>query len=287
MKKISAILLLTFIINFLPAFEWPVAEISIDSISSNFGDNNNGLINTSLIFKEKTQVTASENGTIIFQMQDESEDSDFFPSTLGNTIILSHEDELISVYGNLEEKSVKENISNKLYIKKNEVIGYAGNSGWQQKEKGLEFQIIDLKKDSAINPKVLLPRLEAELPLYVSNVVIINKNNVEFELNNHKSYPNGFYRIYQRKTSQSTPYKTILFLNGIIMDQIDYDTVNEENKKIYVSGKKKYVTSDIYPKENLQLLGEVSFTPGKSTLGINLQDILGNTKHYNYNITIY
>ena len=39
-------------------------------------------------------------------------------------------------------------------------------------------------------------------------------------------------------------------------------------------------------KVQLQLLGEVMFTPGRATLGLSISDILGNVKQLNYNIVI-
>lgn len=286
MRKILLSLIILNI-NLLFAFEWPIPDISNQWIFSYFGNNNGGIISTSLIFKDETSVVASEKGTILIKMQEQTEDTDFFPSTLGTTVIISHEDELLSVYGNLDSKSVSTHLQEKKIVEKKDIIGITGNSAWQKNKNSLEFQIIDTKKNSAINPKVLLPRMESELPLYVTNVIIKNKNNVSYELSKQKNFPSGFYRIYQLKSDLTNPYKTVLSLNGVIIDQINYDAINHENNKIYLSGKKKYTTSDIYPEKNLQLLGEVSFTPGKSTLGINIQDILGNTKQYNYNISIY
>ena len=65
-----------------------------------------------------------------------------------------------------------------------------------------------------------------------------------------------------------------------------YDMITQENNKLCIIGKKKYTAADVFPNENLQLLGEVMFTPGRATLGLSISDILGNIKHLNYNILI-
>ena len=58
----------------------------------------------------------------------------------------------------------------------------------------------------------------------------------------------------------------------------------KSNNRSYV--KKKYTNKDVYPNEELHLLGESMFTPGKATLGLSEVDILGNRKQINYNITV-
>ena len=60
----------------------------------------------------------------------------------------------------------------------------------------------------------------------------------------------------------------------------------QENNKLCIIGKKKYTDADIYPNDELQLLGEVMFTPGRATLGLSISDVLGNVKQLNYNIVI-
>ena len=63
-------------------------------------------------------------------------------------------------------------------------------------------------------------------------------------------------------------------------------SITQENNKLCIIGKKKYTAADVFPNENLQLLGEVMFTPGRATLGLSISDILGNIKQLSYNILI-
>ena len=62
--------------------------------------------------------------------------------------------------------------------------------------------------------------------------------------------------------------------------------ITQENNKLCIIGKKKYTASDVFPNNDLQLLGEAMFTPGKATLGLTISDMLGNVKQLNYNINI-
>lgn len=289
MKKTFSLLIYFFLFANLFCFEWPVSEVTENSFNSYFGQLRGDKISTSLVFNSPSEVKSSDNGRIlmIFTNSDD-DDSDFFPSTLGNAIIISHNDELLSVYGNLEKKSITINEKSETFIKKGTILGKTGNSGWQTEQSNLEFQIIDTKNSSAINPKILMTRLENENKYYLSDISLVNKNGENFSLNTKKTFSSGLYKIYQKKNEILTPSKTSIIYNGVIADVISYDTINQENGKNYVKGsKKKYITEDIYPQKNKFLLGEILLTPGKITLGLSVTDSLGENKFLTYNITVY
>lgn len=287
MKKLLFLTALLFTgINNLFGIEWPQEEIDSSSIVSYFGQNIGGQLSTSIIFADPAEVKAIQDGKILIVMSDISEDCDFFPSTLGNSIILAHDDDLISVYGNLDKDSLNDSVKNKTSLKEGQKIAETGNSGWQQKRSNLEFQIIDTQKSIAINPKILLPRTENEIDLTLTNIVLQNKNGDFFNIKEQKTFPSGLYRVYQSRNKTAVPYKTTVTINGVIVDQISYDTISQENGKTYVVGKKKYISTDIYPDEELLLLGETMLTPGKSTLGLSVDNFLGKQKQITYSITI-
>ena len=150
----------------------------------------------------------------------------------------------------------------------------------------MEFKIIDTKNKAAINPKVLMPRAEEEIPLTLSGVVIGNKNNDMYDINVNKTFSSGLYKVYFKRNKIAAPYKTSISINGVIVDQLSYDMITQENNKLCIIGKKKYTDSDIFPNNDLQLLGEAMFSPGRATLGISISDMLGNVKQLNYNILI-
>jgi len=268
------------------SFDWPKNDINVNSYTSYFGQNRGELISSSLCFSEPGEIKAAEDGYILAIINENYDDSDFFPSTLGTAVILSHADNLLSVYGNMDAESITLNDVNEKTVDSGTILGQSGNSGWQNDKSNLEFQIIDTKDQSAINPMVLMPRSEECLPLTLTGIFIENKNHEFFDIKLYKTYPSGLYRIYQKRNPIAVPYKTSVSINGIVLDQLSYDTIIQENKKICIVGKKKYTNKDVYPNDELQLLGESMFTPGKSTLGLSESDILGNIKQINYNITV-
>ena len=268
------------------SFDWPQADVSKDSFNSYFGQNRGGTLSTSVIFSEPEEVKAAEDGYITVILTENSDDSDFFPSTLGTAVILSHSDDLISVYGNLDAETLTLKNENEHTIDAGAIIASSGNSGFQENHGNLEFKIIDTKNKSAINPKVLMPRAEEELPLSLSGIMIVSKNNDFYDINFYKTFSSGLYKVYFKRNPIASPYKTSVSINGVIVDQLSYDMITQENNKLCIIGKKKYTAADVFPNENLQLLGEVMFTPGRATLGLTISDMLGNVKQLNYNILI-
>ena len=290
MKRITSLLTVLFISafsTFLFAFDWPQTDVTEESCSSYFGQNRGNILSTSLVFAEPAEIKAADNGYILVVMTDLNDDSDFFPSTLGTSVILSHEDNLLSVYGNLDSDSLTLNDENEKFIDGQATLGQSGNTGWQNEKGNLEFQVIDAKNKSAINPKILMPRLNKEIPLTLSGIYIENKAGTLYDINVSRTYASGIYRIYQKRNLVAAPYRTSVAINGVMVDQISYDTISQENGKLCVVGKKKYTSRDIYPADNLQLLGEAVLSSGRATLTIYTEDILNTSRQLNYNVTVY
>lgn len=288
MKK-NKIFTLLFVSIFLifqtAAFDWPQDEVTKDSFTSYFGQNRGNILSTSVIFSEPAEIKAAEDGYILAILTENNDDSEFFPSTLGTAVILAHDDNLLSVYGNIDKDSLTLNETEKT-IEAGAILGQSGNSGYQNNNGNLEFQIVDAKNKSAINPKVLMPRSESEIPLSLSGIVIQSKNKDFYDINTYKTFNSGLYKVYFKRNAIAAPYKTSISINGLIVDQISYDTITQENNKLCIIGKKKYTSNDVFPEENLQLIGEAMFTPGRATLGLVITDFLGNVKQLNYSIII-
>lgn len=287
MKKYPLFTLLLIASFNLFAYDWPQENVEQTSIKSYFGQKRGEAISTSLVFSDPEPIKCIEDGKILIIMSDESDDSVFFPSTYGTSVILSHDDSLLSVYGNLDKEEVAKSIGEKSELSTGDIIGEPGNSGWQNGTSSLELQIIDTKKATAINPKILITRTNTELPLKLEGIVLESKSGTKVNLAYQRTIKSGLYKIYQKRNPVACPYKSTVAINGVVVDQISYDTINHENNRLYVSGKKKYTSSDIYPDGELQLLGETMFTAGKSTLGLIVNDFLGKGVQQNYIITVY
>lgn len=280
--KIAMIFAFLLKTNFIFAVEWPVEEISESSFRSYFAQNRGGFLSTSMIFSEPSEVKAAEDGQVLIIVTEENDDTDFFPSALGNFMILSHNDNLISVYANLENDLTVTGGN----LRAGQKIANSGNSAWQQDLNSLELQLIDTKEKSAINPKVMMKREDIETELFLQNIMLENKDKVQTELNVSRNFSSGTYRVYCRRSDIAVPYSTIVSVNGVATDSLKFNTINQENSKIFVSGKKKYTGQDIYPDNTHLLLGEITLPPGRGTLGLTVTDILGKSKNIVYNLTV-
>ena len=270
----------------LTAFDWPQDEVLSDTFYSYFGQLRGGIISTSLVFADVSDIKAADNGYVVAVINEYDDDSVFFPSALGNAVILAHGDDLITVYGNID----KETIPPAIYTSENAVtgtvFGSSGNAGWEQGRTSLEFQTIDTSNGNAVNPRVLMPRIGKELALSLTGITLENKG-VRYDLLAQRTLPAGSYRVYRQRQSVAIPYKTRVVVNGIVADEISYDQLIQNGVSVYAVGRKNYPKETLYPDERLQLLGEATLTPGKNTLGIALTDILGAVTATSYALTIY
>ena len=288
-KSICAVSLLALVLlTALPltAFDWPQDEVMSDTFYSYFGQLRGGILSTSLIFADTSDIKAADNGYIVAIINEYDDDSVFFPSALGNAVILAHGDDLITVYGNIDKETIPPSLSIAGKVTEGTVFGSSGNAGWQQGRSSLEFQTIDTASGNAVNPRVLMPRVGKELSLSLSGITLEGKG-VRYDLLVQRTLPAGSYRVYRQRQSVAMPYKTRVVVNGIVADEISYDQLVQNGSVVYAVGRKNYPRGMLYPDERLQLLGEVTLTPGKNTLGIALTDILGEVTATSYSLTIY
>lgn len=283
---ISACILLISSIAF--SFDWPQEKVvQSDQFYSYFGQLRGETISNSLIFSEISDVKAADDGYLTVIISEYSDHTDFFPSTLGNAVILSHTDNLLTVYGNIDSESILKEAFNENSIKCGETFGTSGNSAWQQGHSSLEFQVIDTKNNTSINPRLLMPRVGKELPLYYNEIYLQGKNGRQYNVMNQNILPSGIYKVYKKRQAVAVPYRTRVAINGTVVDQISYDLLRQDDNQICVSGRKNYSKSILYPNNDLQLLGEATLTPGKNALQLTITDILGKEVNATYLLTIH
>lgn len=288
-KSLLAILISSLFFTNLFSFGWPQEQIvESDSFYSYFGQLRGNTISNSLIFADPSEVKACEDGYLTLFIKDQNDDSDFFPSTLGNAVLISHSDSLMTIYANLDEESISNQIYDTTQISEGTVLGLPGTSAWQQGRSSLEFQVVDTEKNISINPRLLMPRVGKELALSVSEVKIQNvKNGRIYSLPETQSLSSGTYRVFRKRQTVSSPFKTALSLNGTVVDSISFDLLRLTEGLISATGKKNYIKSQIYPNETLNLVGEVSLPPGKNTLKLTAIDILGKQYSQSFTITVW
>lgn len=285
-KSLSIIILSSLCTGQAFSYDWPVKKTETNQIISYFGQKKGDNFVTGLTIKDAEEVYASDEGNPLIVIEDSDDDTDFFPSALGTAIIIHHNDNLISVYSNLDRTSIKDEPYTKT-LTKEEIIGKAGNSGYKDDLSAVGFQIIDLKEKKAINPQILLPSTAQVLPLSISGIHLKNKNGVLYDLQYAKNFNYGVYKVYFKRNELAVPFKTAVLVNGETEDEIIYSSLNQENGKTNVLGKVNYQLSDIYPDDRLMLAGSVNLRPGKATLSLIFTDIKESSRQLNYSITVH
>ncbi|MBQ0040249.1 MAG: M23 family metallopeptidase [Treponema sp.] len=268
------------------AFDWPVAETTSDSISSDFGQLRGGIISTSVIYKTDAEVHSADAGSVIAVIDDHSDDYGWFESALGTAVIISHSDGLSSVYGNLNADSMEENLGDKEKVTATTKIATSGNTAWQEEANGLEFKVFDKKNIAAVNPKILMPRVAKEPHLEAGTISLCDKNGIFHNIGSEKRLASGTYLVYKTRQPVS-PYKTIVAVNGATEETIVFDTIKESNGQLCANGNSSYPTSTVYPNKERQLLAKIQLAKGQSTITVTLMNIQENTTMLNYKLDIY
>ena len=268
-------------------FDWPQKETESDSFYSYFGQLRGGTIGSSLIFKDNSDIKAADKGKVVALIKEHDNDFGWFESTLGNTVILEHQNQMFTVYANLDEDSVPEDIEEKQEVAKGCYLGQSGNSGWQEGQSCLEFKVFDTKNKTTINPRVLMPRIGKELPLIMGGITLEDKKNVTHYLQWERYLPSGNYLIYRDRQETAVPYKTVVSVNGAAVETISYDTLKESDERLCITGNTAYSKELIYPDSKRELLANIMLTHGRNTLTVTIIDILGSARSITYNLDIY
>lgn len=264
------------------AFDWPQKETSADSFFSYFGQRRGGTIASALVFMDNAEVRAADAGTVIAVISEHENDFGWFESPLGNAVIVSHKNEMATVYANLEGGTIPDTVMNAGSVAAGAVLGTSGNSGWQEGQSCLEFHVLDTKNESTINPRILMPRIGKELPLVIGDISLADKNGTIHQLASERVLNAGNYSLYRKRQPVATPYRTVVSVNGASVETISYDMLKEIDGRLCATGNTGYAVEELYPDESRQLLAQLILTRGRNTVTIAIADILGETKTISY-----
>ena len=105
-KSLTFVLSLTIFSNIF-AFDWPTGKVDSEKITNYFAQKTATSMSSYVTLKETEDVMCSDNGNTLIILENSNDDTDFFPSALGSAVIIRHDDNLISVYSNLDKESIK------------------------------------------------------------------------------------------------------------------------------------------------------------------------------------
>ena len=240
-----------------------------------------------LTFEDTSAVRAADDGILLIAL-DKRYGTGAFPSTLGNALILLHDDGLQTVYGNLDDTAV---FRSRVITESNAVIGRTGNSGWGNPN-DLIFQVSDNQKKVYINPLLLLPSVNDKTAPQIQDIILINEQNTVFQVNGQKNVRQGSYELYadisdtvMQGGRSFSPFRITIFVNGTNIRTIPFETITQKDGDSYL-GNTAFTDTLLYRRKNELYLGNIILARGKSDILITARDITGNEKSERFTIQV-
>ena len=230
-----------------------------------------------LALKDAETVRAADDGLLLITLG-KKHGMGTFPGTLGNAVILLHDDGLQTIYGNLHDTAL---FNNRVTAEAHTVIGKAGNSGWGEPN-ALLFQVSDSQKKVYINPLLLLPAVNDKKAPQIQNLILVNEHDTAVQITGQKNIRQGSYELYAEISDTEgernfSPFRVNVLVNGINIRTIPFETITQKNGAFYL-GNTAFTDTLLYRRENTLYLGKIILNRGKSDILITARDITGNEK---------
>lgn len=270
------------------SFSWPAKEWDKAKSIFTFSQNRKDRFCQSLVLRGVQTASATDKGKIIAVITEKQSDGDWFESPLGNALIISHDDSLISVYGNLTPQSAAA-LSQKTCLEDEEALGQTGMSSWSESEEGgeLEFQIADAGSKTFINPIILMPRNLKPPKIELDGISIENQFGRAYNLAALRSAPAGVYKIYKKRQADVNVYKSELYVNGAEIEKISKKTLKCQDGRLALAGKELYTSQEFYPAGDREFLGHILLPHGSDTVTLVASDIFDSASTLNFTVSGY
>lgn len=277
MKKTTVVFVCTLMLADLCALEWPAAIVKPLRF---FGQRTENRIERGIILDKVDTVRAAGNGTLLYTME-KNRNMTGFPSTLGNAVVIAHDDGILSVYGNLDSIG---RIAGHLQIETGAILGGGGTSGWTGSG-NLILQVIDQERKTLLNPLLVLPALPDSHAPSIRNVIAISSNNQTAVLGSAKIIKQGKYRIYadisdviDSSSAPLGPFRISVLLNGSESASIPFEVLKEDaSGKLYLNSP-EYTAAQLYGDPERTFLGEITLNRGRADITIVARDVAGNER---------
>lgn len=268
----------------LAAFEWPVQDVGIVRL---FGQKAGVRIEQGIVLKKADIVRASGNGKIIAVLG-QTRDRNSFPGTLGNAVIIAHEDGLATVYGNLGSI---DRLSERTDVETGAILSEKGESGWTLAG-GVSFQVFDQVKRTSLNPLLLLSSLSDKRAPIIKGVVAVSQSNQSHALGTAKYARQGKYRFYadivdtvDGSSAELAPFRVAILINGKESSSLSFELIRSENGKNFL-GTKEYTADRLYGDGGRMFIGELTLSRGKTEIAVIARDAAGNERTAQFTLQV-
>jgi len=282
--RISAAAALALLGTAVFALEWPVQAYKPEST---FGQRLAETMERGLIMRNEGTVRAASHGELLITLK-QNRNLTGFPGTLGNAVILSHDDGLRTIYGNLDNL---DQLGERDSFETGSIIANTGASGWGTPTDCL-FQVFDQEKKTTLNPLMLLPSYVDTKGPIISDVTLVSVKGQSAALGMTKSIKQGKWRLYAAVSDMTDgspeslgPFRVSVLLNGAEVTTVPFELLRGANGKIWLSDP---VTDSVtfYQDPGRMYLGTISLTRGKADVSIIARDTAGNERSVLFGLQI-
>jgi Peptidase family M23 len=279
-------LLLLLISAPLFSLDWPVAK---RVITGTFGEDRGDHFHNGIdIGVGPQEVHPVLPGELVFRY-DENDDYTSFPRGTGTTLVLHHEQNILSVYFHLQNGSLGPVRPSYLATDR---LGIVGDSG-RSEGPDLHFGVYDEETGSAINPLSFLPPLPDAQPPVIRRV-FLSVGDQRLPLQDGAVLKPGKGMVLADASDlredvkfswQLAPYSVTLSLDGAQVAKIAFDSLQVVDGRMVVSG----TTLDragAYGSDGLLRCGAVELRAGESHLRVSVRDFAGNETVKEIRLTI-
>jgi len=273
-------ILSVFVFDSLDAMSWPTSNANL---AYNFGANNRGKPVLGMVFTGGTDVTAAENGVVIFSCNKNvktSSDASRLPSPLGAWTAIDHRDGLISIYSRYSKESESIQAEKYTQIEKEQIIASSGVSGWSVSN-GFYFMILDRRERRWINPAMILTPIQETRP---PQIISVDLRNDQGNIVGSRSLTQGRYTVLvnaaglplrSQGTAQHAPHRIVCSVNGAEVGSLNFEAVSARDGVLLVSRNGLASARQVYANPPAFEAAEVFLTRGQVTLEVIVRDITG------------
>jgi hypothetical protein len=268
------------------ALDWPVAR---PVITGTFGEDRGDHFHNGLdIGGGDQQVHPVLPGELVFRY-DENEDYSSLPRGTGTTVVLHHEQNILSIYFHLKDGSLGPVRSS---YQASDALGVAGDSG-RSEGTSLHFGVYDEETGASINPLTFLPPLADAQPPVIRRV-FLSMGGQKLLLQDGAVVKPGKAIVLADASDLRedvkfswplAPYSVSVSLDGAQAAKTAFDSLQVNDGKTVVSGPLLDRTG-VYGSDGLLRCGTIDLRAGESHIHVSLRDFAGNETSREIGLTV-
>ncbi len=278
---------LAFIVS-VPLFslDWPVAR---PVITGTFGEDRGDHFHNGLdIGAGGQEVHPVLPGELVFRY-DENDDYGSLPRGTGTTVVLHHEQNILSIYFHLKDGSLG---PIRTSYQPTDTLGIVGDSG-RSEGPALHFGVYDEETGSSINPLTFLPPLADTQPPVIRRV-FLSSGDQRLPLQDGVVVKPGRAVVLadasdlREDVKFSWPlalYIVSLSLDGTQVAKMAFDSLQVTGGKTVVSGT-SLDRAGVYGSDGLLRCGAIDLRAGESHLRVSVRDFAGNETAREISLTV-